>query len=463
MTIRYEERASYRAFLAEKAQIGGSHGFDPLVMPSQLFEFQSHLVAWALRKGRGAVLADCGLGKTFMQLTWAANVAKHTGGRVLVLTPLAVGAQTVGEASKLNIDCTRSLDGKLDGQIIVANYERLHYFRPEDFAGVVCDESSILKSFDGITRHAITAFMRRMPYRLLCTATAAPNDYTELGTSSEALGYLGHIDMLSRFFKQDTNTVATNRHHGNAPKWRFKGHAEGPFWRWVASWARAMRRPSDLGFSDAGFELPALNERQHVVQSNQLAEGMLFALPAVTLQEQREERRRTLHDRCEAAAALATHADPAILWCHLNDEGELLRDLVPGCVEVSGADSDDEKEEKLLAFVRGEARALITKPTIGAWGLNLQHCAHVVTFASHSYEQYYQSVRRCWRFGQKRDVVVDTVTSEGEGRVLANVQAKAAKADRMFTSLVAAMRDALSVEAAPLPPLPDRLPAWMAS
>lgn len=266
---------TYAEFLEQKAQIGGWHGFDPIDMPDFLYPFQASLVEWALRKGRGAIFADCGLGKTPMQLVWAENVRRHTGKPVLIVTPLAVGLQTVGEAAKFGIEAAISRTGQVAAGITVTNYERLEKFEPSDFGGVVCDESSAIKSFDGVRRQIVTDFMRKHRYRLLCTATAAPNDYIELGTSSEALGYLGHMDMLNRFFKNDQNNSAT---HGfrfqyaqggtfGQARWRFKGHAEDPFWRWVCSWARALRKPSDLGFDDADFILPPLEHRQHIVAS----------------------------------------------------------------------------------------------------------------------------------------------------------------------------------------------------
>ena len=252
----------YQTFIVRKSQMDAMSGFKPKWMPDFLFDFQSSLVDWAIRKGRAAIFADCGLGKTPMQLVWAENVARQTKRPVLILTPLAVSHQTVAEASKFGIKATRSEAGEVSKGINVTNYERLHYFRPEDFAGVVCDESSILKSFDGVRRSEITEFMRKLEFRLLCTATAAPNDYFELGTSSEALGYLGHMDMLNRFFKNDQNNSSTGRGYlGKANAWRFKGHAEQPFWRWVCSWARAIRRPSDLGFDDRAFVLPPLVQR----------------------------------------------------------------------------------------------------------------------------------------------------------------------------------------------------------
>ena len=294
----------YSDFLTQKLHEGADHGFEPTFMPPQLFDFQQAMVEYAVRKGRAALFEDCGLGKTAQLLTWGQNVVEHTNRPVLVLTPLAVAGQTTREAEKFGIEAVRSSDGAMRGKLIVTNYERLGAFNPADFAGVVCDESSILKSFDGARKAEITEFMRKVPYRLLDTATAAPNDYIELGTSSEALGYLGFMDMLNRFFKNDLNNSATRRHYGEAPKWRFKGHAELPFWRWVCSWARALRKPSDLGFDDGPFILPELIERTHLVETDSRAPGMLFALPATTLPEQREEKKRTIRERCERVAEL---------------------------------------------------------------------------------------------------------------------------------------------------------------
>jgi len=439
----------YGAFLAGKAQSISDGGFIPDDMPDFLFPFQAALVEWATRKGRSAVFADCGLGKTPIQLVWADMVSRRSDKPVLILTPLAVAQQTVHEGEKFGIESARSSNGSIKSRIVVTNYERLHYFTPSDFSGVVCDESSILKSFDGATRAAITEFMRKVEYRLLCTATAAPNDYIELGSSSEALGHLGYMDMLARFFKNDQNTSDTARKWANqgAPKWRFRGHAETPFWRWVCSWARALRRPSDLGFDDTGFELPELIEQQHMVDSITPRNGMLFNLPAVGLFEQRQERRATIRERCERAASLVNGTgQPCVSWCHLNDEGDLLEELIDGAVQISGKDSDDSKESKLIDFSRGNIRSLITKPVIGAWGLNWQHCAHMTFFPSHSFEQYYQSVRRCWRFGQTRPVSVDIITTEGEADVLKNMQRKAAAAELMFERLVGHMNEAQHID-----------------
>lgn len=456
----------YIAFLDQRAQRGADHGFEPVYIPANMFDFQAALVSWALRKGRAAIFADTGLGKTFMQLVWADNVVRFTNRPVLLLTPLAVAYQTVTEAEKFGVSAVRSARGELPGSasVVVTNYERLHMFRPDDFAGVVCDESSILKSFDGTTKEAVTAFMRKVPYRLLCTATAAPNDYVELGTSSEALGYLGHVDMLGRFFRTDGGTAAEGggRFFGRTMGIRFKGHAELPFWRWVASWARAVRKPSDLGFNDDRYVLPPLVQNEHIVRTAAARDGLLFNLPAVTLQEQREERRRTIEERCNMVADLVNGTgQPALAWCHLNPEGDLLESLIPDSVQVSGADTDEAKEEAFMRFVRGDARVLITKPQIGAWGLNFQHCAHMTMFPSHSFEQTYQSIRRCYRFGQTRPVVVDTVTTEGERGVVANLQQKAEKADKMFSALVAEMNRAAGISRRSPSTLPLQVPSWL--
>ncbi len=463
-----EATTNYEAFLDAKAQLAHGDGIHPApALSSALFPFQTHLVEWALERGRAAIFADCGLGKTPMQLEWARCIAEVSGKPVLLLTPLAVSYQTLLEAQKFGIEATRSQDGTARYPITVTNYERLHHFNPDDFAGVVCDESSILKSFDGSTRKALTVFMRKISYRLLCTATAAPNDYFELGTSSEALGHLGATDMMARFFtngQQFRNRAQAKRgyHGGAATEWRFKGHAEIPFWRWVCSWARAIRKPSDLGFEDEGFILPPLSVSEHVVKANRPAPGMLFELPAIGLYEQREERRRTLQERCEEAARrVADTGQPALVWCHLNDEADLIERLVPDAVQIKGPDSDEVKEERFLAFTRGQIRVLVTKPVIGAWGLNFQHCAHVVMFPSHSYEQYYQAVRRCWRFGQQHPVNVDLVITEGEQQVMQNLQRKALAADRMFTNLVAEMNHSMSIDRGREFGQTEELPSWL--
>lgn len=465
----------YHEFLERRSQLGGEHGFDPVYMPDHLFPFQQSLVEWAVRKGRAAIFADCGLGKTPMQLAWAENVVRHTNGRVLIVTPLAVSHQTVREGAKFGTEVRRSDDGTAYSGITVTNYERLHLFDPADFVGTVCDESSAIKSFDGTRRRIVTEFMRKHAYRLLCTATAAPNDYIELGTSSEALGYLGQMDMLGRFFKNDQNTIRPVRRWtanktgwqshtagGAAGKWRLKGHAEVPFWRWVSSWARAVRRPSDMGFSDDGYSLPALVENEHKIESRTIRQGYLFDLPAMGLDEEREEARRTLPERCEQVAALVNGTgESAVVWCFLNDEGDTLARLIPDAVQVSGSDSDDVKEARLMAFQDGRARVLISKPKIAAWGLNWQHCSHMTFFPTHSFESYYQGVRRCWRYGQQRPVTVDIVTTEGGSAVMESLRAKATAADAMFDSIVRHMHDAQAVARLTEYTQPMEAPSWL--
>jgi hypothetical protein len=453
--------ATYLDFLDRRTQLGGEHGFEPAWMPDFLFGFQHDLVHWAIRKGRAAIFADCGLGKTPMELVWADNVHRHTGQPILVVTPLAVSYQTEVEAAKFGIDAAISRGGRPAAPITITNYDRLHLFDRHDYAGVVCDESSAIKAFDGARRALVTDFLRKIPYRLLATATAAPNDYIELGTSSEALGELGYMDMLGRFFVNQQRNGATGRGYlGEAAKWRFKGHAGQPFWRWVASWARAMRRPSDYGHSDDGFVLPELIQREHIVKASRPAEGALFDVPAVSLQEEREESRRTLTERCEAAAGLLSGAEHGIAWCQLNDEGDLLARLIDGAVQVKGSDSVEVKEEALAAFSRGDIRVLVTKPSIAGWGLNWQHCHRMTFFPSHSYEQWYQAVRRCWRFGQTSPVTVDIVTTEGGAGALANLQRKARRADDMFDALVGHMRDAAAIRRTTDYPHPVEVPQW---
>lgn len=453
---------TYQAFLAGKAQAADMAGFKPLWLPDFLFDFQKALAEWAILRGRAAIFADCGLGKTPMQLVWAENVRRKTGKPVLILTPLAVAPQTVREAQKFGIDCWLSRDGTVMPGLTVTNYDQLHKFTASEFAGVVCDESSGLKHFDAQRTASVIDFMRETPYRLLCTATAAPNDYIELGTSAEALGQMGFRDMLTKFFKQSVGGGDNGLAWGRA-KYRLRGHAEHDFWRWVCSWARAARKPSDLGFDDARFVLPPLTINEHVISATTKREGALFDLPAVTLPEQREERRRTITDRCGVAARLINaHDKPAIAWCHLNDEAAELMRLIPGAVEVAGKDSDEAKEESFEAFCAGKVRVIVTKPVIAGWGLNFQHCAHQTFFPSHSFEQFYQAVRRSWRFGQASPVTIDMIDSEGERGVVKNLQRKSDAADAMFTKLVALMNDHLIIKRENRFAAMAQPPAWLA-
>lgn len=437
--------SSYDDLMIRRVTWHDSSGFEPVILHDWLFNFQKSLVEYAVRKGRAAIFADCGLGKTAMQLSWADNVARKCNGKVILVTPLAVAKQTERESVKFGIDAEVRRDGSASNSgITITNYENLHKFQPHDFVGIVCDESSAIKNFDGKRKQIVTEFCRTLDYRLLCTATAAPNDYHELGTSSEALGYLGYRDMLTTFFKlvQGDGGLGWGR-----SKYRFLGHAERPFWRWVVSWSRAIRKPSDLGFIDDGYCLPPLIEREHIIEDSTPRQGLLFSVPARGLREEREERRATISERCERVAEMSKGSDPVVVWCHLNDEGDLLEKLIPDAVQVKGSMRDDDKEQLLHGFSDGEYRVLVTKPKIGCWGLNWQHCNRVITFPSHSFEQYYQAVRRCWRFGQKRQVHVDVVSTMGEAGVLANLRDKQEKTEKMFEGLVSCMNREIALEA----------------
>lgn len=439
---------NYEDFLRRKESHGSKQGFAPLFMPDYLFDFQRALVDWAVQLGRAAIFADCGMGKTPMQLVWAENVVRKTNRPVLILTPLAVSGQTLEEAEKFGIEAYRADIRQMPTAIQVTNYEKLHYFDATNYAGVVCDESSILKNFDGTRKAAITEFMRQVPYRLLCTATAAPNDWIELGTSSEALGYMGHTDMLTRFFKTQSGSVSARTFQQTRESFALKPHAEEPFWRWVASWARAARRPSDLGFEDDGFLLPPLQEVHTLVKAARPAQGMLFDLPAANFFEEREVTRRTITERCETVAAKVSEHNVSMVWCHLNDEANTLKQMIPNSLEVSGSDSDEKKELAARWFVHGddEKRVLISKPKIYGFGLNFQHCAHMTYFPTHSYEQYYQATRRLWRFGQKCPVTVDLIYTDGGEHMMENLARKSVAADRMFQDLTKHMNQSMRVE-----------------
>lgn len=475
---------NYQDFLNRKSQSDRNYGFEPIELPEVMFDFQASMTEWAIRQGRAAIFADCGLGKSLMQLAWADNVVRHTNKPVLILTPLAVANQTVKEAEKFGFNALQTKDGKHDGGIVVTNYERLQHFDSTQFAGIVCDESSILKNLAGQRRKQITRFMAKMPYRLLCTATAAPNDYVELGTSSEALGELSNSDMLKRFFRQfdDKGQKSESRKQEEAElliehdpsyfqklsyrvaqsigQWRLKHHAVTHFWRWVASWAKACRMPSDLGFEDGEFVLPGMTSTDHIIEVPP-AEGMLFSVPAKGLGEERAERKRTLSERCEFAASLVDHERPAVIWCHSNAEGDLLESIIPDSLQIAGRTPDEQKIERYESFANGELRVLVIKPKIGAWGLNWQHCNHVVEFATHSYEQHYQGLRRCLRFGQQSVVHNDVIATEGEVRVLQNMRRKAKQADLMFGYLVEEMNNAEKVERVNEFTKEMELPSWL--
>ncbi len=466
----------YQAFLHRKTQLGSNDGFEPLWLPDFLFDFQRYLADWLLRKGRAAVFAGCGMGKTPIQLVWSENVVRKTNRPVLIMAPLAVSHQTIREGDKFGIEVSHSKDGTHNGGIVITNYERIHHFDPDDFGGIVGDESSILKHWSGKTQKTVTRFMSKIPYRLLCTATPAPNDFVELGTSSEALGNLTHSAMIETFFRQISDdekkrkATADDIIHSKRLSWRviqsmgqwaLRAHAFEPFWKWVAVWARACRKPSDLGpYDDARFVLPPLNRVDHTVVPRNPPPGYLFTIPAFGLNQERAERRRTIEERAELVADLANHSEPVIVWCQLNDEADAMEAGIPGAVQVKGTQSIDKKEELLLSFLDGESRVLVTKAKIAGLGLNMQHCRHVITFVDHSYEKFYQSVRRCWRFGQTKPVRLDVIATEGEVNVRKNMDRKERLAAQMFESIVAFMNESRDIEDQPYITAME-VPKWM--
>ena len=470
---------TYSDFIAAKARSAPPVGIaDPPTLPDFLFPFQADCVRWTLRRGRAALFEDCGLGKSPQQLVWSDAVARHAGSPVLILAPLAVAQQTVREGEKFGIRVSYATSGALaDGPITITNYERLDAFDLSRFAGIVLDESSILKAFDGKTRNQIIEASQPVSFRLACTATPAPNDFMELGNHAEFLGVMTRAEMLSMYFVHDG---------GSTQDWRIKGHAEDAFWRWVCTWAVMLRRPSDLGYDDGAFVLPPLEIVEHVSAIDHLTaqkalehqkegtQGRLFASEAVTLQEQRYARRSTIEDRARLAAEIvASKPDvPWLIWCELNDEGDAVQAAIPGCVQVAGSDTPDHKIKAAADFSAGKIHALVSKPTLFGYGMNFQACADAVFLgATHSYEQFYQSVRRNWRFGQSRPVTAHLIISELDRRVAQNLKRKEADAAKMAAAMLGHMRDIQSAEIRGTerimtdynPTEPMRLPAWLVS
>ena len=422
---------SYDDFMASKTIMSPVTGLTNIpTLSAHLFPFQSDIVRWALKRGRAAIFADCGMGKTPMQLEWA----RHIPGNVLILAPLAVASQTVREGHKFGIPVGYCRDqSAVESGITITNYEMLAHFDPSYFTGIVLDESSILKSYDGATRTAILDAFTQTPYRLACTATPAPNDYMELGNHAQFVGSMSRVEMLSMFFVHDG---------GETQSWRLKGHAQRDFWKWLASWAVMIRKPSDLGYDDGDFVLPPMTLHEHVIRVEKATEGMLFALEAATLQERIAARRESVVDRvAECAAIVNASTDPWVVWCNLNSESEALKKAIPDAVEIRGNQSPEEKERGILAFTEGRARVIISKASMTGFGLNWQHCAHIAFVGlSDSWEQYYQAVRRCWRFGQVRAVNVHLIIAETEGAVLKNIKDKDAAAGEMAAQIVDHMR-----------------------
>lgn len=432
----------YADFIARKMTRTPATGFEPAPLTMGLFPFQRDLVTWACRQGRAAIFADCGLGKSRMALEWARQVQALTLKPVLILTPLAVAPQfvTEGAAMGLAYDVCHWRAPSDAGHIMVANYDRLHQLSDltPHIGGIVLDESSILKSFDGKTRTELIERFATVPYKLCCTATPAPNDYTEVGNHSEFLNVMRRVDMLNRFFE----------HSGeNTSEWHLKGHARKPFWRWVASWARSLAMPSDMGYQDDGYDLPPMSIVEHIIPTTAeqtRASGLLLGYQARTLAEQRTARRGSLDARV-AVAANIVEQDPAeqwIVWCELNDESSALTTAIPGSVEIRGSDSFEAKESAIARFIYGDLRVLVTKPSICGWGLNLQRCARQVFVGlSHSFEQFHQATRRLHRFGQLREVHTHIVVAEAEGAVRDSIMRKQREFHLMRQGLIDAMRD----------------------
>ena len=422
---------NYDEFLKKKAYAVESVGFDvqDSELNQQLFDWQRAIVRWALHRGRAALFEDCGLGKTAQQLEWARHVSIRTGKPVLIVAPLAVAMQTRDEGTKFGIHVTVcKADYDVEPGVNVTNYEKLHHFKPEVFGGIVLDESSILKAFEGATRQQITDFTKSIHYRLACTATPAPNDLIEITNHSEFLDIMKGKEIIALFFKQDGNTTHA---------WRLKKHAVEPFYRWLAEWAVAIRKPSDIGYNDGGFVLPPLHMNQ-ITTEGKPADGCLFVFEAQTLQERREARKASLPDRVQACANLVNGNDEQwLVWCDLNAESQSLTRAISGAVEVTGSDPPEHKEKSMLDFVAGRIRVLVTKPSIAGFGMNFQHC-HNMAFVglSDSWEQLYQATRRCWRFGQKHPVNAWIITSDAEGAVVKNIERKERQATEMFDQII---------------------------
>ena len=428
----------YQEFLQDKRHSIGEFGFEPNYIPDIAFDFQRFIIEKAVRKGRVAIFADTGLGKTLIQLSIAKNIIENTNKKVLILTPLAVAFQFILEAEKLGIDDIEySKEGKHTKKIVICNYERLHYFDSNDFIGVILDESSILKNFDGKIKNQITTFIKKIPYRFLSTATPSPNDFIELGTSSEALGYMGYMDMLTKFFKNNQNSVdSNNRNIGE--KFYLKPHAENSFFAWVNQWSIMVKMPSDIGFSNDRYILPPLHVNKHTVKNQSLIDVngqiTMFTPIAKSMTEVKHEQRQTVESRCEKAVELA-EGKTSVYWCNLNDESRILNSLDSEAVEIIGSMSIEKKEDILINFASGNIKRIITKPKMTSFGLNWQHCNHSVFFPTWSYEQYYQSIRRFWRFGQSSPVTIDIVVSDGQQRVLDTIQQKTEKAIALHKNL----------------------------
>ena len=424
---------SYEAFLLRKRIADPATGLMQLpLLPEFMFPHQRDITAWALRRGRAAVFAGTGLGKTLMELVWADAVAAHTAKPVLIFAPLAVATQHIRESGKFGVGAhiVAGQDEVRPG-INITNYQKMGHFDLAAFGGIVLDESSILKSTDGHYRTRLIEECAQIPYRLAATATPSPNDFMELGNHAEFLGVMSYTDMLATFFTHDG---------GDTQKWRLKGHAENEFWKWMASWAVMLRKPSDLGYPNDGYELPPLHQNQHIVgvdYAPSLDTGTLFPMEARSMSERIAARRDTVAERVALAAKITPSDRQFVWWCNLNAESEALVKAIPGAVETKGSDSDETKEKKLNDFTEGRTRVLVTKPGVAGFGMNWQHCADTgFVGLNDSFEQIYQAIRRFWRFGQTKPVTVHFIAAETEGAVVANIRRKEADAERMAAAMV---------------------------
>lgn len=429
-------KINYEQFILSKSHDLDQYGFDPLWIPDVAFDFQKYGIEKACKRGRNGNFYDTGLGKTLIQLSLAYNFVLKTNKPVIILTPLAVAFQFIKEANFIGVDDIEySKDGKFTKKIVICNYERLHFFNPKDFEGIILDESSILKNFDGKIKQQVTAFSKKIKYRQLSTATPSPNDFIELGTSSEVLGHMGYMDMLGKFFKNNQGSIDGNI----GDKFYLKPHAEKDFFAWVNQWSIMCRKPSDLGFSDERYNLPDLIENVHIVKNKSLididGQVQMFTPIAVGMQEVRHEQKMTEQERCEKAVELAK-SKTSVYWCNTNNESKILKSLDTESVEIIGSMSIEQKEERLMAFADGQIKRLITKAKMTGMGLNWQHCNHTVFFPTWSYEQYYQSLRRFWRFGQKNNVTADIVISDGQKRVIDTLRQKTKKSQQLYENLI---------------------------
>ena len=432
----------YTDFIKQKRRDEVATGHQPSNLNEYLKPFQHAIVSWAVRRGRSAIFADTGLGKTIMQLAWANEVQAHTNGKILILAPLAVSEQTIEEGAKFGIEVKRVPLGQdiPNNGVWITNYERMDAVNFAELHGLVLDESSILKSHTGKTRQQIIDSAQGIPYRLSCTATPSPNDFEELGNQCEFLGVMTRTEMLATYFVNDTGDTGT---------WRLKGWGASKFWEWMGSWSVVVRNPSDIGFNGDEYILPPLQYFEHVVEANKLLEGELFAKTAQTLQERRKAQRDSIEDRCRALADVvnADKSEPWLIWCHLNDEAEMLTKLIDGAVNVQGSDTPETKSKNLMGFAHGDIRVLVSKPKIAGFGMNWQHCARMAFVGlDDSFEKFYQSVRRCYRFGQKRNVQVHLFTSESEGQILINLKRKEEQHHQISKQMIDFMKDIMNNE-----------------